>query len=440
MAASRSSKTTTAPRGKTTAKGKGSTKGKAAAKGGQTGRRSRSTTPATVAATTEAINANPSADPQPENLEEAQAQAVAEATAITETVEPQAAEAPAAEAPATEADPATPAKAENAATRTPARRTAKGAAKGRNSGTGKGANKTKAKGSTKGRGATRSRKPPPAPDTAPVDQPAVEPESTAGDATEISAADANEQPTQTAGQPTTSPESNPPKDAPADDGGLRIADEWVLATTATPEQHQEALDQVSDMLPDLIGKMQHRRLHHATSEQRARDNRTLWSLLQLENDILEMRRNPTPYGERTLMKAERDYPDDLKEALERLLTMNEAVYGNLMAEDLTRIWFQHAITPGNGEVALSDMREQWESEWPRLANEPEIGEALRYELQVKLEPAAMPPRERIRFKDGRNIVGFPNVDYNPELGYQAVIRLAMVKMAGKRAREAAKAG
>lgn len=226
----------------------------------------------------------------------------------------------------------------------------------------------------------------------------------------------------------------------AEETAAGIGPDWELRTTVTREMHTAAIDRLSDMLPDMIGRQQHRRLHHATAEERAHDNRILASLLDLETDLLTMRRAPSPDGSRILQQAGRIYPPEIGEAMADLVVVNDALFGHLMAEELTAIWFEHAVLPGGkANVALADMRKDWEDAWPALAREPGVGQEMRYELQVKLEPVAMPPRERMRFPDGRALAGFANVTYRPERGYAAVMSLARVKAEGKRIREAAKA-
>ena len=215
-----------------------------------------------------------------------------------------------------------------------------------------------------------------------------------------------------------------------------IKDEWMLHTTATTEMHDEALNAVIDLLPELVSRHLQRRLYHASGAQRHHDNAVLSSLLGLENDLLELQRRPHHNVGPILLREGREYPEEIARAIEAFVKVNQALYGHMMAEDVTNLWFQHAVEFGGPDtITLADLKQSWVDQWPRIIQEPEIGEALKYELQVHLESSVMPPRAKVRVGGGNSRSGFAGVAFNPEAGYEAVRQMAHVKLAGIRAKE-----
>ena len=52
---------------------------------------------------------------------------------------------------------------------------------------------------------------------------------------------------------------------------------------------------------------------------------------------------------RYLKRDDLKYPVELEEPLDYLISLNDAIYGHLMAEQVTKIWFDHAMQPGGDQ-------------------------------------------------------------------------------------------
>ena len=207
---------------------------------------------------------------------------------------------------------------------------------------------------------------------------------------------------------------------------------WELLTSATPVAHAAALDRLVVALPELIQQEQYRRLLHSGPKQRQEGNSTLASLLMLENDLLEIGKGPNPHVGDHIRGADRNYPDSIRETALQLAGMNDALFRRMKPDLITNCWFAHAAQPAPGSrrhLGIAQATEAWQEQMERIQSEPIIGEFFIYEWPPEIDIAALPERKPVKIA-GYTKQGWPNIRFEPEAGYQALVRMAHVKRLG----------
>ena len=217
------------------------------------------------------------------------------------------------------------------------------------------------------------------------------------------------------------------------DEHFQAAPGWVAHTTATPVQHIATLDRLTALLPGLIEHQQYRRLHHRAPSQRQEGNTILSSLLLLENDILDIRHRFCLEAAGRIRNESRRYPDDIKDTANLLADTSDALFRRMEPEAMTRCWFDHAAVTAPGSrrhLGLAQASEAWQEQTARIKDEPVIGEFFVYDWTDEISIPALPERKPVKI-EGYTKQGWPNIRFEPELGYQALVRLAHVKRLGR---------
>ena len=207
---------------------------------------------------------------------------------------------------------------------------------------------------------------------------------------------------------------------------------WELLTSATPVSHAATLDQLVTTLPELIQQEQYRRLHHNQPTQRQEGNSALASLLLLENDLLEISKGPNPKVGNRIRAADRNYPDSIRAKALQLAGMNDALFQRMKPDLITNCWFAHAAqaAPGSRKhLGIAQATEAWQEQMERIQAEPVVGEFFIYEWPPEIDIAALPERKPVKI-GGYTKQGWPNIRFEPEAGYQALVRMAHVKRLG----------
>ena len=168
------------------------------------------------------------------------------------------------------------------------------------------------------------------------------------------------------------------------------------------------------------------------SEQRITDNPVWSSLLLLEADLLQLRRCPTTSVKRVILQDDRVYPPELQDAIEELAKISNALFDHMMAEDVTAIWIRHAMQPGGAQnVTVADMSPDWAADWPRLAQEPDVGTPCVTKCRSSWTRR---PCRHVSTSKRTTAARSPDTatsNYRPEHGYQAVVQIARVKANSK---------
>ena len=213
---------------------------------------------------------------------------------------------------------------------------------------------------------------------------------------------------------------------------FRPATGWELLTSATPVHHAAALDRLVTNLPQLIQQEQYRRLHHNGPAQRQKGNNTLASLLLLENDLLEIGKGPNPRVGDRIRSADRNYPESIRDTALQLAGMNDALFQRMKPDLITHCWFAHAAqtAPGSRKhLGIAQATQAWQEQMERIQTEPVVGEFFIYEWPPEIDIAALPERKPVKI-EGYTKQGWPNIRFEPEAGYQALVRMAHVKRLG----------
>ena len=217
------------------------------------------------------------------------------------------------------------------------------------------------------------------------------------------------------------------------DDDFQPAPGWETHTTATPVQHIATLDRLTALLPGLIEHQQYRRLHHITPTQRQEGNAILASLLLLEIDLLAIRHRFCLEATTRIRDESRRYPEEVTEPAALLADSSDALFRRLGPELMTRCWFDHAALPAPGSrrhLGLAQASEAWQEQIARIKDDPVIGEFFVYDWTEEISIPALPERKPVKI-EGYTRQGWPNIRFEPELGYRALVRLAHVKRLGR---------
>lgn len=206
---------------------------------------------------------------------------------------------------------------------------------------------------------------------------------------------------------------------------------WTTATTATLEQYSQALTNLADAVPQWIGRMQQRRIHHAEPEARVRDNAILASILLMENEILRLRRKPNRNLSAILHAAPRQYPPDLQELVDHLIDLSDALFAPPDDRVITPCWFDHAVVPGSDSVLLQDIHTIWKEHYDRITQDADLIAPFYYDWPTAINQEALPPRVAVRHSHSSR-QGWTGVSLQPEAAYDAIFKIAQVKHAGHR--------
>lgn len=222
--------------------------------------------------------------------------------------------------------------------------------------------------------------------------------------------------------------------SPFDDlpDGFRPAPGWEIHTSATPVQHAAALAEAVRLIPDLVAGMQYQRLYHARSDQRQGDNMLLSSLLLLENDLLDISNGPCLAAGDRIRDPGRRYPEAISDLVLRLADTNDALFVKMLPALMTRCWFAHvAPSARDGQhLGIAQVQQVWQEHITRIVEEPLVGEFFSYDWPPEVDVPSLPDRKPVKI-DGYTKRGWPKVRFDPEAGYQSLVRLARVKRLGQ---------
>ena len=217
------------------------------------------------------------------------------------------------------------------------------------------------------------------------------------------------------------------------DDEFQPAPGWETYTTATPVHHIATLDHLTALLPGLIEHQQYRRLHHTVPTQREEGNAILASLLLLEKDLLAIRHRFCLEATSRIRDERRSYPSDITGQAALLAASSDALFRRIGPEVMTRCWFDHAAVPAPGSrrhLGLGQASEAWEEQIARIKDEPVIGEFFVYDWTEEICIPALPERKPVKI-EGYTKQGWPNIRFEPEMGYRSLVRLAHVKRLGR---------
>ena len=129
----------------------------------------------------------------------------------------------------------------------------------------------------------------------------------------------------------------------------------------------------------------------------------------------------------------RRYPEAISDPVLRLAEMNDALFVKMMPALMTRCWFAHIAPPSGKDgqhLGIAQVQEVWQEHMTRIAGEPIVGEFFSYDWPPEVDVSSLPDRKPVKI-GGYTKRGWPKVRFDPEAGYQSLVRLAQVKRLGQ---------
>lgn len=109
----------------------------------------------------------------------------------------------------------------------------------------------------------------------------------------------------------------------------------------------------------------------------------------------------------------------------------QAVYQPLNPTTLSNTWTDHAITAGSDTLTLPAVVADYAQTANELREWDVVKEQMRFLKSLPLDMGELPTATTVR-DQGKEVKGWTNVSYDPELGTRATRRIAEVKLAGHR--------